>query len=184
MPRDRAGNYHFNSQRAHAADRTAGNATMEMPKMGGMKDMPPHAKKDFGQEGERDGVNKMTPDKESGMSTTLHDHGDGTFHTESADGMREEHPHIGHALMHIAGKHSEGMHHHAHNDGAGITTHHHMGNGGQVSGPHEHESPETAMDHMGKVMNGEEPLADDHESAENSTDMSDGGSLAGAFEGM
>lgn len=32
---------------------------------------------------------------------TLHSHGDGTFHTETEDGERVEHPHIGHALNHI-----------------------------------------------------------------------------------
>ena len=34
--------------------------------------------------------------------TELHDHGDGTFHTVTPDGEKTEHPHLGHALAHIA----------------------------------------------------------------------------------
>jgi hypothetical protein len=92
------------------------------------------------------------PGMEGGVHTTLHDHGDGTFHTEGHDGSREEHPHIGHALVHMGAKHSEGVHMHVHHDGMGMTSHHHMGGGGQPEGPHEHASADEAADHMKMVM--------------------------------
>ncbi len=165
MPKDSSGAFHFNTQRAKAADRMGAK-----PKSGmGMPKAEPMPK-----------MEGMGEEKGGGMHTTLHDHGDGTFHTESHDGMREEHPHIGHALMHMAGMHSEGIHHHAHHDGAGITSHHHTGGPEGVSGPHEHGSTEEAMDHMGKVMNGEEPNADNAETPENANSEEEPMSL-GAF---
>jgi hypothetical protein len=78
--------------------------------------------------------------EEKGSSITLHAHGDGTYHTTSGpfgDGKRTEHPSIGHALMHIAQKHSEGDHFHAHATDDGVTTHSVL-EGGKVQGPEEH----------------------------------------------
>jgi len=152
MPTDKFGNYHFNRQRADAA------GGMDKP-----KEKPPMAPDKSG---------KDEPEGDGSAHTTLHDHGDGTFHTESHDGEKTEHPHIGHALMHMAGKHSVGRHFHAHHDGGGITTHHHTEEGG-TEGPHEHGSTEEAMDHMGSVMNGDEPNSEDGEAPENATDEGD-----------
>jgi hypothetical protein len=71
----------------------------------------------------------------SGVSTTLHDHGDGTFHSEGHDGETTEHPNIGHAVVHIASKHAEGKHMHTHHDGGSLKSHTHDG----MSEPEEHE---------------------------------------------
>jgi hypothetical protein len=89
-------------------------------------------------------------------STTLHDHGDGSYHTEGSDGEKVEHPDIGHALMHMAGKHSDGEHMHAHKGEDGSLTSHQVGEDKQVQGPHNHENIEALKDHMGKFLNEEE----------------------------
>lgn len=129
MPRDSKGNFHLNIQRAHAAERRA----------------------------DRTPVAQSAPTQDEGMAqTTLHDHGDGTFHTESHDGERMEHPHIGHALMHLAAKHSEGKHMHIHQDGEALTSHH-VDESGDVEGPHEHATPEELQQHVGDVMTEADP---------------------------
>jgi hypothetical protein len=90
-----------------------------------------------------------------GDMSELHDHGDGTFHT-MAGGMKTEHPHIGHALMHLAGHHSFNTQHmHIMHDGESHVTHHTMG-GGAVEGPHQHPDVESLKNHVGQVMGGEE----------------------------
>ena len=92
-------------------------------------------------------------------STTLHDHGDGTFHTESEDGERTEHPHIGHALMHMAGKHDGGMHHMTSSDGMGdMKSHSTMG--GEVDGPHDYQNIEQAKNALSQFFNEEESEGD------------------------
>ena len=89
--------------------------------------------------------------------STLVSHGDGTHHIEHEDGSTTDHAHIGHALMHLAGKHSEGVHHHSHSDGmgGGVTTHH-ASHGGEPEGPNEHENAESAATEMKEVMGGGE----------------------------
>ena len=90
-------------------------------------------------------------------STTLHDHGDGTFHTESHDGESVDHPHIGHALAHMAGKHGGGAKHmNVHENGMGGHTSHHVGEDGQAQGPHDHDNIESLKDHLGKFFDEEE----------------------------
>ena len=82
----------------------------------------------------QDGEQKTT-------STTLHAHGDGTYHTTSDyGGKRVEHASIGHALLHMAKKHSaeDHVHIHAHDDGS--YTSHHVEEGGKVQGPHDHKN--------------------------------------------
>ena len=74
-----------------------------------------------------------------GSFTTLHAHGDGTFHTVNSEGRRTEHPQIGHALMHLAKMHSPGDHHHAVGDEDGFTSHQ-VEEGGKVQGPHDHKN--------------------------------------------
>ena len=83
-------------------------------------------------------------------------HGDGTHHIEHEDGSRTDHEHIGHALMHLAGKHSEGMHHHTHHDGmGGGHTVHKASHGGEAEGPEEHENLESVKDGMDDFFGGE-----------------------------
>ncbi len=89
--------------------------------------------------------------------STLVSHGDGSHHIEHEDGSQTEHPHIGHALMHMAGKHSEGMHHHTHSDGmGGGHTVHTAAHGGEPEGPHDHENLESVKDGMDQFFNEEE----------------------------
>lgn len=93
---------------------------------------------------------------ESIMHTTMHDHGDGTFHTEHEDGTKTEHPSLGHALMHMAAKHAPGdKHMHMHHDGVNITSHH-ADEDGEVHGPDEHADGDEAAEHARGVMDGDE----------------------------
>ena len=98
---------------------------------------------------------KPEPAAGGSAHTTLHDHGDGTFHSEGHDGEKMEHPSIGHALMHLAGKHGDGGKHlHAHQGEDGShTTHQH--DGSQVQGPHDHENIEALKEHLGKFFDEE-----------------------------
>ncbi len=89
MPKDKTGKFHLGSQRAHAADRS-----MSEPKAKPMG-MAHGASAASGASGEDDGH----------AHTTLHDHGDGSFHTEGHDGEHVEHPDIHAALSHMAMKH-------------------------------------------------------------------------------
>ena len=89
MPTDKNGKYHLNEQRKMAAEK-GGAGAKPIPKEGMTAEhgsMHEHAGATMGH-------------------TTLHDHGDGTFHTEGHDGEHVEHPHIGHALAHMGAKHS------------------------------------------------------------------------------
>jgi len=132
MPTDKKGKFHLGTQRAHAADREAAPKAAKEPPTEGA---PEHNMND----GE-------------GAHTSLHEHGDGTYHTEGHDGERVEHPHIGHALMHMAAKHGGGgTHMHAHHDGVSHVTHH-VRDGGEVEGPHEHPDAEAMKEHMGSVF--------------------------------
>lgn len=156
MPFSKSGDFHLNSQRAHAADRMGGdqrNPSMkETPKGPSAVDKMDNA--------------PMNPEGQS--KTEIHDNGDGTFHTKSHDGEETEHPHVGHMLMHLAAKHAEGKHMHMHHDGTSMVSHH-VGEDGEVQGPDEHGSTQDAMDHMGKVMDGQEGMEDDHEAPGNAT---------------
>ena len=50
------------------------------------------------------------PPEEKTSSTSLHAHGDGTYHTESGYGNRTEHANFGEAFAHIAKKHTPMAH--------------------------------------------------------------------------
>lgn len=77
-------------------------------------------------------------------SSHLISHGDGTHSIQHEDGSQTDHPHIGHALMALAGKHSDGMHYHVHHDGmGGGHTVHTSEHGGEPEGPHDHENLES-----------------------------------------
>lgn len=113
--------------------------------------------------------------------STMVSHGDGSHHIEHEDGSTTEHPHIGHALMHLASKHSDGMHHHAHSDGMGgghtVHTAAH-GEGPEHSeehGPHEHENLESVKHGMDRFFNEEEGEENDEAGkAEGKSGGSDG----------
>ena len=64
--------------------------------------------------------------------------------------------HIGHKLMTEAAAHPDGgKHMHVHHDGAKFTTHH-VGEDGEVQGPHDHENLESLKDHMAQFFDEEE----------------------------
>lgn len=165
MPVDKAGKYHLNSQRAHASDRMAAG-----PSAAGKMSVQSTPKDTAENTGQGPG----------GSSSHLHDHGDGTFHIEHHDGSRTEHPHIGHALMHMAAKHSPGdKHMHAHHDGMSHTSHH-VGEDGVVQGPHEHEDTEALKEHLGRFFDEEAAEHDGGGGGEEHPDyMSGGKSLHG-----
>ncbi len=130
MPLDKKGGFHLNTQRAMASDKASAPKGPEIKHAGAAVD--------------------------GGSHTTLHDHGDGTFHTEGHDGSSEEHPHLGHALAHMAGKHGGGAKHmNVHADGMGGHTSHHVDSDGQAQGPHDHENIEALKDHLGKFFDEE-----------------------------
>lgn len=80
--------------------------------------------------------------------------GDGTHAIEHEDGSQTQHPHIGHALMTLAGKHSDGMHHHVHHDGmGGKFTAHTSEHGGDAEGPHEHDNVESVKSGLANFFN-------------------------------
>jgi len=58
---------------------------------------------------------------------------------------------------HLAAMHAQmgGKHMHVHHDGMTHTTHH-VGEDGQVQGPHDHENIEAVKEHLGKFFNEEE----------------------------
>ncbi len=89
MPFDKSGKHHGNIQRAMASDKQSKSAGGD--NSAAMSRHPP-----------------QSPDgADAGPHTTLHDHGDGTFHTETHDGQREEHPNLPHALAHLHGIHGD-----------------------------------------------------------------------------
>ena len=130
MPKDSKGNYHPNIQRAHAADRMDAKP----------KESPAVAANMMGNSGEE--------------HTTMHANGDGTYRTEGSGQEPMEHPSIGHALMNMASKHSDGDHMHVHQGMDGEVTTHHVMDGGSVEGPHSHEHMDAAAEHMKSTMGG------------------------------
>lgn len=88
---------------------------------------------------------------ESKGHSELHDHGDGTFHTVTADGKQTEHPHIGHAIIHLAKYHeSDGAHSHVHHHDGGHTSHH-AKEGGEITGPYESDDLDGVKDSMAEA---------------------------------
>ena len=119
MPKDKSGKYHPNIQLAHAADGMAAKKPMGgMPSDHGAKEGPMD---DHEQDGD-------------GEHTELHDHGDGSFHT-MMHGERTEHPHIGHALMHMAHAHMPDHEHEHHMSDGMEKTVHKVSHDGNVEGP-------------------------------------------------
>lgn len=69
MPRDKKGGFHLNTQRAIAADKNhaAAGASAAPPKSGHSASSGPR-------------------------HITVHDHGDGSYHSDDSEGQRGEHP--------------------------------------------------------------------------------------------
>lgn len=88
--------------------------------------------------------------------STLHAHGDGTYHTTSGDyeGERTEHAEIGAALIHLHRLHGQDDAMHIHGHGDGYTTHHTI-DGGKVQGPHNHKTIHELKRHIQDAMEGE-----------------------------
>ena len=147
MPKDLAGNFHLNVQRAHAADRMKepGAKPKPKPEMGGGTAIAEHEPK---QEGEQESISHIA----------IHAHPDGSYHTETHDGEKTtEHPTLGHALMHAAAHHEpDGVHMHVHKNDMGELESHHVGEDGQAHGPHSHENLEALKSHMDQFLSEEE----------------------------
>ena len=88
--------------------------------------------------------------------TTLHEHGDGTYHTDTHNGKIKQHATIGSALMHLAKLHGEEGSAHMHieqpEEGPEYVTNH--VDGGAVAGPHSHANIEALKKHVAKVLPG------------------------------
>ena len=98
---------------------------------------------------------------DSGASDiSIHGHGDGSYHTESGDEARVEHPDLSHALAHIA-HHEEpgGKHFHIHSEG-GVHRSHGIDENGEHEGPHDHQNLEELKDHMDQFLSEEEREGD------------------------
>lgn len=146
MPTDKSGKYRPNNQLAAHADKVAeGRNSKPAPAMG--------AKKFMGDKtGDKMSDKPMAPS--GGEHSELHAHGDGTYHTMDG-GQKTEHPSLGHALMHMAGKHEpDGTHVHMHHDGMGVKSHM-VRDGGQPEGPMDHESGQEAGAHAAQMMDGD-----------------------------
>ena len=119
------------------------------------------------------------PMPESGMDggkqMTIHDHGDGTFHSE-AGGQHEEHPDLLHMTTHVAHHHApESKHHHSSHDGFSHQTHG-VSEDGMHQGTNEHESGDEAASEMKSFMGGgEQEGAPMHEQGQEEEPASMGG---------
>lgn len=89
---------------------------------------------------------------EKGSHTTLHAHGDNTYHSVDANGNRKDHLTFGAAIMHMAKMHGPpGDHMHVHGHEEGFTTHHVM-EGERVRGPEEHGTAKQLAAHVATTM--------------------------------
>jgi hypothetical protein len=95
----------------------------------------------------------------------VHEHGDGTFHTEHPDGTKEEHPDHLHLLAHLGHHLTSGDKHHiVHHDG--IAAHSHsIDEAGQHEDHGEHNTANEAREAMDKFL-GEESEEPQHEHGE------------------
>lgn len=92
---------------------------------------------------------------------SIHDHGDGTFHTEHPDGTREEHPHHMAAMAHVGHKITGGDKHHVvHHDGM-VAHSHSVHEDGQHEDHGEHNSADEARQALDKFL-GEEAGESSH----------------------
>jgi len=107
---------------------------------------------------------------------SVHDHGDGTFHTEHPDGTREEHPDHLHMLAHLGHKVTDGDKHHIfHHDG--ISAHSHsIDEAGNHEDHGEHNTADEAKGALDKFF-GEEAQEPQHAHGEEENE--EGPSLGG-----
>jgi hypothetical protein len=94
---------------------------------------------------------KEPANAESGDAHELHDHGDGTFHTVH-EGEKTEHETLGHALIHMAGKHAEEGHTHFHGHHDGMMHRSHSVKAGGEPESQDHEDAQGMHDHMSEAM--------------------------------
>lgn len=116
-------------------------------------------------------------EKSDSSKSELHGPDENGGYKTKGPGGNMDHPHIGHAMAHLAATHHPSGHHmHIHHDGGGSSTSHHAGEDGQVQGPDEHGSTQDLQDHVGQVMgDGDSQGMDQGEAAP----MHDGGGLSG-----
>ncbi len=123
----------------------------EAMKMMGGKSKPQVGMKGSEKPVEKGEVKGEEGEEGGGDALSLHSNGDGTYHTEGGGGQ-EEHPTLGHALMHMAHHNEpEGKHMHIHHDGLSVKSHG-IHESGEHDGPHEHDDLEGAKDHMDQMM--------------------------------
>jgi hypothetical protein len=159
MPRDAEGNFHISGLRPGK------DGKLPMGKSGQSEKFAGKVKPALEGEGEA-----------SAKHTTLHDHGDGTFHTEYSDGAEEQHPDIGHAVTHMAHLHApEGKHHHVHHDGMMMHSHG-VDEKGEHDGTHDHANMDELRDSMDKFLN--------EEAAEKGPSEREGGATEPPEEGL
>lgn len=156
MSMDSQGKHRPNPQLARRADRMhsmrSGGGSAPKPGMPDGGDRDPMAS---GEE------------KESVGSVTVHDHGDGTMHSEHSDGSRVEHPDVTHMAAHLMAHHAPGDKHMAMKHDGIKGSDSHAGEDGAVEGPHDHPDAESmgshAVEHMGGDGGGEVPQDDEED---------------------
>jgi hypothetical protein len=108
--------------------------------------------------GEMEGAKKPPMKDGGGSETTIMHNGDGSHSVMHADGEKTEHPTIGHAMMAIHGKQSDGEGHHMEVHPHGGATTHHVDMAGMVSGPHEHQDGNAAAEHIRSMVDEHEGM--------------------------
>jgi hypothetical protein len=117
------------------------------------------------------GEEKPDEKGEGGDPMSLHSHGDGTYHTEPGG---EEHPTLGHALMHMAhSQEPDSKHMHISHDGLSMKSHG-MNESGEHDGPHEHDDVEGVKDHVDSMMGNSEDGDDEDWDGKEEPQMSNG----------
>src|SRR5271154_2092917 len=114
-----------------------------------------------------------SPEKD-GVHITVHDHGDGTFHSEHHDGHTEEHPDHLHMTTHIAHHMAPGMmHHHSAHDGFSHQSHG-VNEDGEHDGSHDHDNLDQLKDSMDTFL-GEEAQEGKHDGSDGESDGGEDG---------
>jgi hypothetical protein len=90
-----------------------------------------------------------------GGESTIRANGDGSFKTSGAGG-EQDHPTLGHALMHVAHEHEpESKHMHISHDGLSMKSHG-ISESGEHDGPHDHDDVEGVKNHVDSMMGNSE----------------------------
>jgi hypothetical protein len=156
MPRDAGGNFHVGGLRPLGKE---GKLPMGKPKEKAAVAGPP------------DHVNGNGTSSEK--VTTVHEHGDGTFHTDP-DG--KQHANIGELHAHLSSVHGEpgAKHFHAHTDGMSAHSHSVESGGESDNRDHDPDNLEALKSHMNEFLDeeGNEPKESGGEAGE--TDSHEG----------